>query len=127
MMTTFPELIASRRHWIDTVLQPWCKVACRKDLLMAEQEWQDIAGRPAPEATLWQWAWSRFPALCETGLPTLNEAYEVEVLSGNGKTDRGYPDARRSQSGQLFLIGPQNCQCGPLSIDDITDVRRVTS
>ncbi|MCA9080733.1 MAG: hypothetical protein KDA58_09255, partial [Planctomycetaceae bacterium] len=60
-MPTFDELVASRRAWNETVLKPWCQSASRKELRLAAQEWLDIAGRAAPEFTLWPWAWSRFP------------------------------------------------------------------
>lgn len=124
-MTSFAELVASRRQWIETVLHPWCKVASRKELLLAEMEWQDIAGRPAPEMTLWLWAWSRFPALCDDGLTTLNETYPVQVTCSSGEVVTGYPDARQSVAGRLVLVGSQRETFGPFSIDEIVQVERV--
>lgn len=124
LMSSFAELIASRRHWIETVLEPWCRTASRRDLLLAEHEWQDIAGRPAPEMTLWLWAWSRFPALCDIGLTTLNETLPVRVRCRNGQVALGYPDARKSTGGQLVLAGERGETLGPFSIDEIEAVDR---
>ncbi|WP_437226730.1 hypothetical protein SH661x_004738 [Planctomicrobium sp. SH661] len=125
-MASFSDLIASRRAWIETVLEPWCRTASRRDLLLAEQEWQDIAGRPAPQMTLWLWAWSRFPDLCDAGLTTLNETLPVRVECHDGRSATGYPDARKSERGQLVLIGERGETFGPFSIDDLSSVHRVT-
>jgi len=121
-MPSFSDLVQSRRQWIDTVLAPWCRQACRRDLLLAEHEWQDLAGRPAPEMTLWLWAWNRFPALCDPGLATLNETLPVTVTCRNGQTRTGYPDARRSLAGQLVLLEPGGQLSEPISIDDILSI-----
>ncbi len=123
-MQTFPELAASRREWIHDVLIPWCRRAPRKDLIQAEQEWQDLAGRPAPEMTLWLWAWQRFPALCEEGLTTLNETWPVRVHLRDGRAASGYPDARQSRQGKLLLVADSGELAGPYSIDDIESVER---
>jgi len=121
-MPTFPDLITSRRQWIETVLEPWCRSALRRDLLQAEQAWLDIAGRPSPESTLWLWAWSRFPVLRAAGLPTLNETAPVVVHCRDGTVSTGFPDARRSVAGQLWLVGPGGATFGPFSIDEILSV-----
>lgn len=123
-MTSFSDLVTSRRHWIETVLIPWCRTACRRDLQLAEQEWQDLAGRPAPELTLWLWAWNRFPELCDPGLTTLNETLPVTVTCRNGQTFTGFPDARCSLAGQLVLCGAVGPVTGPISIDEILTVTR---
>lgn len=122
--TTFPELAASRRRWIEEVLRPWCAAASRKNLLLAELEWQDIAGRPAPEMTLWLWAWGRFPELVGEGLAAMNETHEVEVRTRDGQSWAGFPDARQSVRGQLVLISPRGTAIPLLSIDDIVAVSR---
>jgi hypothetical protein len=124
-MSLFSELALSRRHWIDTVLIPWCKAAPRKELLLAEREWIDIAGRPSPEATLWLWAWSRFPVLYDPQLPSINETRAVTVYCLNGNRASGYPDARRSHSGQLHLVDENGKTHGPFSIDEIVRVELV--
>lgn len=121
-MTTFADLAASRREWIDRVLQPWCQQAQRKDLLQAELEWPDIAGRPAAELTLWLWAWSRFPGLVQEGLTAINETHRVTVTLRDGTQHCGYPDARRSQRGQLVLLNEKSDWTQPISIDDIHSV-----
>src|SRR5687767_6788549 len=78
-MKTFAELAASRREWIDAVLRPWCVQASRRDLVLAEMDWGDIAGRVDAEATLWTWAWGRFPELVHEGLSGVSETREVRV------------------------------------------------
>ncbi len=124
-MATFEELAASRRAWIEDVLKPWCREAVRKDLLRAAMEWGDIAGRVDADATLWTWAWSRFPALVHEGLTGVNETRVVTVTLTNGETVRGFPDARESTEGRLVLISdaPGSEAQGPFSIDDIVDVK----
>ncbi len=124
-VTDFANLIASRRDWIDTVLKPWCRQASREDLLQAEQDWVNLAGRVVPERTLWAWAWSRFPGLVSEGLHGLDESQRLEMTLNDGSQHSGYPDARRSRHGQLVLIanGEQR-ECGPVSIDDIQSIVR---
>ena len=122
-MTTFTDLVASRRAWLAEVLIPWCRVAARADLLRAEQEWTDIAGKIAPERSLWLWAWSRFPALYVEGLGGLEESWEVTVELRNAPSVSGYPDNRATESGRLVIqtaSGPTD----PISIDDIVRVDR---
>lgn len=126
-MQTFSELATSRREWIDTVLLPWCRQAARKELILAENEWLDIAGRPDAAKTLWYWAWSRFPELCVAELSSLDETQAVTVQLKQGRVVQGFPDARRSQGGQLTLAGPAGAQFGPFSIDDIESVTRTSS
>jgi hypothetical protein len=123
-MQTFSELAASRRQWIETFLEPWCRQACRRDLRLAEQEWQDLAGRPDPVKTLWFWAWSRFPQIVSMELKTLDETSLVRVLLNDGRCVTGYPDARESAAGQLMLLDEQGACLGPYSIDDVQSVER---
>lgn len=121
-MSLFSELAASRRHWIDSVLIPWCKTAARKELLLAEREWIDIAGRPSAESTLWLWAWSRFPVLYDPQLATINETRAVTVHLQSGQAASGFPDARRSIAGQLHLADENGKTHGPFLIDEIVRV-----
>ena len=123
-MTTFSDLVESRRAWLHEVLIPWCRVASRADLLRAEQEWTDIAGKIAPERSLWLWAWSRFPVLYVDGLGGLEESWPVTVELRDGTRLAGYPDNRASDRGRLVIqseAGPSE----PLSIDEIVRVERV--
>jgi hypothetical protein len=124
----FSDLVVSRCDWIETVLKPWCRSAARRELLAAEQEWVDIAGRADPRKTLWPWAWSRFPVLYVDDLGGLEETYRVTVTLRDGSRHTGYPDARRSVRGELVLLGDAAGQglsdLGPWSIDDIGDVER---
>lgn len=124
-MMTFAELVASRRAWISSVLEPWCRQAPRKELLLAEMEWPDIAGRAPLEATLWRWAWSRFPALCSESLPTLDETFRVTVRCRDGRTATGYPDSRQSRQGELVLLDSRGDRQGPFSIDEIVSVEQI--
>ena len=127
-MASFAELAASRREWIESVLRPWCAQASRRDLLNAEAEWGDIAGRVDPSGTLWTWAWGRFPALVHEGLPGVNETYPVQVTLRDGSKTTGYPDNRRSGQGRLLLIAADAAkrppELGPFSIDEISSVDR---
>lgn len=126
-MSTFADLVSSRKAWLADVLQPWCQAAARKDLLLAEQEWTDIAGKVDPEATLWRWAWSRFPELVHESLG-IEETSEVEVRLRNGSVIRGYPDSRKSQRGMLTLLTTNDTgrfiDAGPFSLDDVVSVKR---
>lgn len=128
---TFDHLTASRRAWIEEILRPWCRQASRKDLVKAESEWNDIAGNAAPEQTLWTWAWERFPVLVYDGLTGVNETQEVRISLMTGESHAGFPDGRRSERGQLFLLvagdmetdsANELTEVGPLSLDDITSV-----
>jgi hypothetical protein len=122
-MSLFDELAASRRGWINDYLIPWCRRATRKDLLKAEQDWGDIAGKVAPEWTLWLWAWSRFPCLYVEGLGGLEEAWPVRVTLRDGRVIEGYPDSRGSVRGELQVLtdaGPER-----VSIDEVASVERV--
>lgn len=125
MSQDFAQLVDSRRQWIEEILKPWCATARRRDLLLAELEWQDLAGRPAPERTLWVWAWGRFPALVDTHLNAMNETLPLRVRRRDGDVCVGYPDARESQRGNLVLLSENGRQLGPFSIDDIVEIRRV--
>jgi len=122
-MQTFDDLAQSRRAWINEVLVPWCRQANRKELLKALLDWPNLAGQVAPQATLWVWAWSRFPALVHDGLPGLSETNEVRVVLRSGQVVSGYPDNRESDQGQLVLLvlGRDNrfAYAAPISIDDI--------
>ncbi len=126
-MATFEELITSRKQWIEEVLKPWCREAGRKDLLRAAMEWGDIAGRVDADATLWTWAWSRFPELVHEGLSGVNETRPVAVTLTNGEKIRGFPDARLSTEGRLVLIPDEEGAAphGPVSMDDIRRVEPV--
>jgi len=126
-MTTFDELVTSRKRWIDEVLKPWCLSANRKDLMRAAMDWGDIAGRVDEEATLWTWAWSRFPELVHEGLSGVNETLPVKVTLKSGESLTGFPDARESKNGQLVLVASEaeTKSYGPFLIDDIADVERL--
>ena len=123
-MTTFSDLVASRRAWLADVLIPWCRVATRADLSRAEQEWTEIAGKIAPERSLWLWAWSRFPALYVEGLGGLEESWPVKLVRRDGEIVEGFPDNRASSRDQLVIqtaTGPTD----PITIDDIITVERL--
>lgn len=127
-MSTFDDLVSLRKAWISDVLTPWCKQACRADLLKAEPEWLDIAGKVPTEKTLWVWAWSRFPELVHESLG-IEETTEVEVRLKDGRSFIGFPDSRRSVRGQLVvwlraMIGQTEGEAGPFSIDDIDWVQK---
>ena len=127
-MTTFEELVAARKDWINAVLRPWCQQARRADLLKAEPDWVDIAGKVDPEKTLWLWAWSRFPELVHESMG-IEETSEVKIGLRDGCVLHGFPDQRQSQRGQLIVWGQKAtmarlCELGPFSIDDIVSVRR---
>ncbi|MEZ5942403.1 MAG: hypothetical protein R3C18_13500 [Planctomycetaceae bacterium] len=125
-MAKFEELIESRKAWIEEVLRPWCVAAPRVELLKAEQEWTDIAGRAGVEFTLWPWAWSRFPVLYVEGMGGINETHKVQVTLDSGHSVSGFPDSRESQRGQLVLLGDDG-HVGPYSIDSIVAIERVDS
>lgn len=119
-MTSFEELAASRRAWIDDTLKPWCIQAGFKDLKSADLEWTDIAGDVDPDATLWTWAWSRFPALVHDGLSGVNETSQVRIHLKNGSSYKGYPDGRKSVKGKLILLASDEPEeFGPFTIDEI--------
>jgi hypothetical protein len=129
-MKTFNELVADRKKWLSEILKPWCQAARRSELLKAEPEWLDIAGKVDPTKTLWIWAWSRFPELVHESLG-IEETSEVEIQLNDGRSVRGFPDARASQHGQLFLLGTDHpleklAPLGPFSIDEIVAVNRVS-
>lgn len=121
---TFAELVASRKAWLDDILRIWCQRARHRDLLLAEQEWIDIAGKVDPEKTLWAWAWSRFPDLIHPELG-IDESQEIVVTLGGGPVYRGYADARRSRQGKLCLLqSGDGCEVGPFLIDEIAMVQK---
>ena len=125
-MQTFQELAASRRHWIDGILIPWCRQASRRELREAEMDWINVAGRVDPAMTLWVWAWSRFPTLIHEGVGSLDETKEVQVTLQSGESAIGFPDARESENGLLVLLGKTDSgdfeQLGPFSIDNVASV-----
>ena len=131
-MTTFAELVASRRAWIDHELRPWCAAAPVAQLKLAELEWLDIAGRVDAEATLWAWAWSRFPDLVNADLARIDESRLVTVVLKDGRQYTGYPDARQSRQGRLVLLcrsaaDPRRHEDqGPFSLEDIAAVTKTT-
>jgi hypothetical protein len=123
-MAAFADLVASRRKWIHDELVPWCLTATSVELAMAEQVWPDLAGRVAPQYTLWIWAWQRFPGLVIPDLDRFDEALEVEVTLRNGEQFTGFPDARRTQRDQLVLVSSQlGMEVPPLGLDDIAGIR----
>jgi len=95
--------------------------ASRRELLLAEQDWTDLAGRADPSQTLWLWAWSRFPVLCVEGLTGIDESYEVIVRLTDGTEHTGFPDARASRQGRLVLAVSD---AEPISIDEIGSIER---
>ena len=126
-MISFEELVTSRKSWLNDVLRPWCQQARRADLIKAEPDWVDIAGKVDANKTLWAWAWARFPDLVHESLG-IEETTEVEVLLKDGRRFQGFPDSRKSQRGQLILWGydslaAKSTEFGPFSIDDIESVR----
>jgi hypothetical protein len=133
LVTSFADLIASRREWIEQTLKPWCRVAALKDLKRAELEWEDIAGKVDPKATLWTWAWGRFPSIVHEGLVGVDETHAVRVALKNGDAHVGYPDNRNSEGGRLILLSTEStgpgrvAEIGPISIDDIAQIERVGS
>ena len=127
-IVTFEQLAAARRDWIDQVLRPWCQRASLKDLRLAELEWFDIAGRADTNATLWTWAWERFPAIVHPDLPGVHETHPVDVILKDGVRISGYPDARRSLRGMLVLVETNHdgvmVTHDAVAVDQISDVRR---
>ncbi|MEJ7593893.1 MAG: hypothetical protein WKF77_20330 [Planctomycetaceae bacterium] len=125
---TFDQLAAARRGWIEGVLRRWCQQASLKDLRKAEQEWFDIAGRADANATLWTWAWERFPAIVHPDLPGVHETHQMEVCLHDGSRLSGFPDARQSLRGMLVLVGTDAdgsmITHGAVSIDQIADVQQ---
>jgi hypothetical protein len=129
-MSSFEELVSSRKQWLSDILKPWCQSAQRSELLKAELEWTDIAGKVDPVKTLWLWAWSRFPELVHESLG-IEETSEVEVTLLDGRVFIGFPDSRHSVQGRLVLWGEdastqRPSELGPFSIDAIASVKRRT-
>jgi len=128
-MSTFAELVTSRKTWLTDFLEPWCRSAARKELLLAELEWIDIAGKVDVEKTLWRWAWSRFPDLIHESLG-IEETTEVVVTLRDGREIRGYPDSRQSLRGMLVILTSTDTgrftDAGPISLDDILAINRVS-
>jgi hypothetical protein len=127
--SAFEELAASRRDWIQQVLRPWCRTATLRELRKAEQEWFDIAGRVDVKATLWTWAWERYPDIVHADMAGVHEAWEVVVQLKDGRQLTGYPDSRQSQRGLLVLIARRADggleETSGISIDDIAGIRRI--
>ena len=127
----FDSLSASRRNWIDEVLRPWCRAMPVVELRKAEQEWFNIAGRVDANATLWTWAWERFPAIVHPDLPGVNETHEVTVLLRDCRSFTGFPDNRESQRGQLIMVSTTEdgtlAHFGPILIDQIADITQPES
>ena len=122
-MSHFEELALSRRQWIQDVLIPWCAKAILRDLREAEHDLNNIAGRVDPKATLWSWAWGRFPDLVHDSMPGVNETIEVNVTLRSGESFVGYPDNTKTMGGQLILAGRDQdgdmAEFGPFSIDAV--------
>lgn len=111
------------------MLRPWCRQAPLKELRKAEIEWFDIAGRADAQATLWTWAWERFPDIVHPDLAGVNETHEVIVECHDGNRHRGFPDNRASRRGQLTLVPADATHpfVPPvLNIDQIRAVIRLT-
>ncbi len=131
VVNSFVDLVASRRAWIEEVLKPWCRGASLADLKRAELEWADLAGRIDPQATLWTWAWSRFPDLVHEQLAGVDETHEVRVTLKDGAAYAGYPDNRKSKVGRLVLSSTEAeptrrlVERGPWPIDEIAAVKRL--
>lgn len=127
---TFEFLVESRKSWIQAVLRPWCQTAPLKELKKADQEWFDIAGKADPKATLWTWAWERFPAIVHPDLPGVHETYEITVTLRDGRSLTGFPDNRATQRGMLVLVGSDSdgrlTSLGPFCIDDVVSVVRTS-
>jgi hypothetical protein len=141
-VSSFADLIASRRDWIEQTLKPWCRAAALKDLKRAELEWEDIAGKVDPKATLWTWAWGRFPSIVHEGLAGVDETHAVRVTLKSGQAHIGYPDNRKTEGGRLVLLSTEStgpgestgtgestgpgriAEIGPISIDDIAQIER---
>ena len=123
---TFEDLAASRRDWIEQILKPWCLQANLNQLRQADAEWLDIAGKVDQSATLWTWAWERFPALTHEGLAGVNETHRVQVALNDDSSFAGFPDNRKSLRGTLVLVDTTTAgglqEHGPFSIDDIKSV-----
>lgn len=125
-MPTYEELGRSRREWIDGVLVEWCRQADRAELLKAEADWTNIAGQVDPEATLWTWAWSRFPALVHPEMNGLDETRELRVRLVDGRELTGFVNARRSRRGELVLTctsgETSGKDVGPFRLDEFAEV-----
>ena len=130
-VSSFDELVASRRAWIEEILKPWCRQASLADLKRAELEWAELAGRIDAQSTLWTWAWGRFPDLVHELLAGVDETYEVAVTLADGSEYVGYPDNRKSQAGRLVLSSTESgptrrlVEHGPWPIDTIAAVKRL--
>jgi hypothetical protein len=122
------ELVASGRAWIDDILRPWCRRASLAELRKAAVEWFDIAGRADADATLWTWAWERFPELTNADLKGVNETHEVCVELRDSTQLRGFPDNRASRMGVLVRVRGNESgtieSTQPVEIDRIRAVRR---
>jgi hypothetical protein len=129
-VNTFAELVAQRREWIENVLKPWCHCARLAELKRAELEWEDLAGRVDAKATLWTWAWSRFPDLVHEQFPGVDETHPLRVTLKDGATYIGYADNRKTVGGHLVLLltaatATRPIESEPLSIDDIAAAERL--
>ena len=125
MPSTFAALVESRKAWIAEVLEPWCREAPVSELRQTALEWLDIAGKADVDATLWLWAWSRFPGLVYEGLAGINETARVCVTLTDGTVHEGYPDSRRGKQWEFCLIMDNGRESEMLSLDAIADVVRL--
>jgi hypothetical protein len=61
-------------------------------------------------------------------MPGLNETYELLVELRDGRSLRGYPDARQSIRGQLVVLGRADDgvlqQLPTVQLDDVVSMRR---
>ena len=125
-MSSFETLITSRKDWIENVLRPWCREAPLRDLKKAADEWTDIAGKVAPEPTIWTWCWERFPELVHEGLTGVDETVQIRVRLKDDRELSGYPDGRASQQGTLTILNADEGEQGPFTIDQIETVERLS-
>lgn len=118
-MTTFLDLAASRRQWIEEVLRPWCMHARSAELHRAEQEWLDVAGRISPDFSLWMWAWSRYPGLVIADLWRIDEAVELQIELADGRAVTGFADTRQSHQDLLVVLVTADRSSITINLDDI--------
>ena len=70
------------------------------------------------------------PDLVNADLASIDEAHQVTVMLGDGRSFRGFPDSRQSKQGYLVLLGrsserPRQTEThGPFSVDEIAAVMR---
>ena len=74
---------------------------------------------------------SDLPALVNQELQGIDETTAVRVSLRDGRVASGFPDARESQHGELYLLGLDPGQprksilLGPFTIDDVVTVDKI--